>query len=97
MVARDSEVTFIDGTWDVDRSRRSELAEAEVERRFLNLLNSRLVRTLLGRTENIDRKLDYYGLILAINVNSSLFCRKIAKYYCCFELEWTWTDAISVD
>ena len=55
VVARDSEVMLIDGTCEVDRSRRSELAEAEVERRFLNLLNSRFVRTLLGRTEKLGK------------------------------------------
>ena len=50
VVTVDSE-NWIDGTEIFDRSRRNEVADADVERRFLNLEKSRFWRTRLGRTE----------------------------------------------
>ena len=50
VVAMDSEVTWIEGMDALERSRRREVADADVERRFLNLEKSRFWRTRLGRT-----------------------------------------------
>ena len=52
LVATDSDVTWIDGIEAFERSRRISVADADVERRFLNLEKSRFWRTRLGRTEN---------------------------------------------
>ena len=41
LVATDSEVTWIDGIEAFERSRRISVADADVERRFLNLEKSR--------------------------------------------------------
>ena len=57
VVAMDSEVTWIEGMDALERSRRREVADADVERRFLNLEKSRFWRTRLGRTVKTNLKI----------------------------------------